>query len=294
MIVTDSNTINKTFRKPKLTRQTAGTFNLAAFALPVIYNVCYKRYCLAAAFLLFTAIPHLNRYMASNFYLFIVITVSFASLFLAIWSGVTGNVAAYEAKNYENEKNFIKVQSLWFPITIIALLIHLFILPAQFAGHINEYKMIKIAEAQHTLQTAMNKAIENGDILGQTMLRREAPQYFAKYMDGEFDNNIKIEAPDGNTYFIKGQIYDCGKIADNVHHELKTSCGYAKFDLNGEKGPNFPSELYDLHEFKNMLNRILNHRIMGDIYTFYIYEDGVVAAENSIEQYALKRFERRH
>ena len=119
------------------------------------------------------------------------------------------------------------------------------------------------------------------------------PLYISRYLDGEFDNNIRIIAPNGFIYYIKGIVQDCGKVADNTYHSEKTACGYAKIDMNGEKGPNFPSDLYNLSDFQHFMNRLMNHIIMGDIFTIYIYEDGVAAKEGSIEQYALKKFERR-
>src|SRR5699024_5732011 len=97
--------------KPKLSKKTANSFNLAAFAFPVIYNFVYKRKKLAITFLILTWIPHfINHFVSSGFYLTLVITISILTLLLAFISGLTGNKDAYNARNYDDEIDFLKSQ----------------------------------------------------------------------------------------------------------------------------------------------------------------------------------------
>ena len=121
--------------KPKLSKKTANSFNLAAFAFPVIYNFVYKRKKLAITFLILTWIPHfINHFVSSGFYLTLVITISILTLLLAFISGLTGNKDAYNARNYDDEIDFLKSQKCWLPFSIAAIVVHILIFPMQITG----------------------------------------------------------------------------------------------------------------------------------------------------------------
>lgn len=284
-------TIQNLKRKPKLSQKTANGFNIAAFAFPVIYNLVYKRTKLALSFVILTWLPHiLDHFISSSFYLLLVKTVSAITLILAVISGLTGNRSAYNARNYDDETDFLKSQRFWISFSIAAILLHIVILPVQMTGHTNTIQMIKLAEAKDILKEAILKGASDNNLLGVNTVDAAIPLYFAKYLDGTFDGIDTIKMPNGNTYKIEGYLYECGSRKSNTYHEQKTSCAKITVDLNGAQAPNIETSMYELKKIRSLVNRSSR---LGDIFTLYAYNDDLAAKEGSVEQFALERFERR-
>lgn len=264
---------------------------MAALALPFLYNLLYDRKGLAFCFLVLTAIPHfLSRMESSSLYLFGVWTSGFLSLILAFYSGLTGNRAAFKARNYENEEDFIRSQRFWVPITVIAIIVHFYIFPSQITGHINSTRMIKLNSAKENINYAIQRgAADNGEIPGINVKNADTPFFFAKYMYGNFDGVSTITGLNGETYFFRALENDCGTVEDNTFYGEKTACAVITVDLNGKKGPNYALPSSEVKGLSRALNK--NTRL-ADTYTFYLYNDGVKESEGSVEQYVLKKFER--
>lgn len=277
-------------KKPKLSKKTANSFNFQACLLPVIYNSVYNRRKLAAAFLILTAVPHIiDSFVSDGTYLVTVISVSILAIILALYSGLTGNLKAYDSRKYDDEIDFKKSQRFWIPAAIIALIIHICILPSQYRGHYNTIQMIKLAEAKDELKGAIQRGADEGNLLGVNTLEGNIPAYFAKYLNkGSFDGIDTITMPNGETYKIEGYLYECGSVEFNTYHEQKTACASVTIDLNGEKGPNIRTDINDVEAVKRIRTAKL-----PDMFTLYAYNNDLAPKEGSVEQYALKRFERK-
>ena len=279
-------------RKQKLSPETLNSFNYGACALPVVYNLLYKRYKIAIAFLVMTAIPHLvSNFASSIFYTIIARTIFLLTVLLALYSGKTANKFAYEARNYDDEQDFIKSQRLWLPVAAIALIAHIYLLPMQFTGHYNTVQMIKIAQAKQQLKKAIQKGAEAGDLLGVNSTENMIPGYFSNYLTRNvFDGEKTIYMPNKYVYTIEGYDYDCGTRESNSYHEQKTACAMITIDTNGKKGPNILSTLQDVDSIKGTIKTT---KRLNDRFTLYVYNDDLAPKKGSIEEYALKRFERR-
>lgn len=278
--------------KPKLSKKTANSFNLPAFALPVIYNFIYKRRFLAVCFLILTWIPHLiNKIISSSFYPHLVTIVTVLTVILAIFSGLTGNSAAYNARNYDDEEDFLKSQKFWLPVAIVFIIVHILILPVQKTGHNNTRHMMKFAEVKDELKQIIQKGYNSGDILGiNTVGEERVPQYFAKYSNGVFDEEKRIlTLPTGEKVQIEGYLRECGTRKQNTYHEQKTACATLTIDMNGDEGPNEKMTLDDLNKVRSLVNRSTR---LKDVYTLYAYSDDLAPKAGSVEQFALERFEK--
>ncbi len=277
--------------KPKLSKKTANSFNLAACCIPVIYNAIYNRRILAATFLVLTAIPQLFSLFATDFvYSFICKIVFILTVLLAIYSGVTGNQKAYDARNYDDEEDFIKSQRFWLPAAIIFLIAHMILLPIQNTKHYNVAQMIKFAQAKKELKLAIEKGAASGDLLGVNTVAENVPAYIAKNLGkGKFDGQNTITMPNGYKYTIEGYLYECGSKASNTYHEQKTSCATVWIDVNGNKGPNQETSYGAVENIKKAFNK----QKINDIFTMYIYNDDLAPKKGSIEEHALKGFERK-
>lgn len=277
--------------KPKLSKKTANSFNIAAFAFPVIYNFVYKRKKLAITFLILTWIPHfINHFVSSGFYLTLVITISILTLLLAFISGLTGNKDAYNARNYDDEIDFLKSQKCWLPFSIAAIVVHILIFPMQITGHTNTIQMLKLAEAKETLKQAVVNGANDGNLLGVNTVENDIPAYFAKYLKkGNFNGTDTITMPNGTTFKIEGYLYECGSKKQNTYYEQKTSCATVTIDLNGNKGPNETTSMDELEKIRSLVNRSTK---LKDIYTLYVYNDDLAAKAGTVEQFALERFEK--
>lgn len=277
--------------KPKLSSKTANGFNIAAFALPVIYNLAYKRKKLAITFLVLTWLPHFtNHFVSSGLYITMIGVVSFLTVVLALISGVTGNKDAYNARDYDDETDFLKSQKCWIPFAVAAMFLHILILPFQITGHTNTIQMLKFAEAKDVLKQAIQKGLKDGDILGVNTVENNIPSYFAKYLKGTFNGTDTIKMSNGTTYKIEGYLYECGSKKENTYHEQKTSCATVTVDLNGDKGPNAFTTMDELKKIRSLVNRSTK---LKDVYTLYAYNDDVAAKAGTVEQFALERFEKR-
>ena len=278
-------------KKPKLSKKTANSFNLAAFAFPVIYNFIYKRKGLAIAFLILTWIPHfINHFVSSGFYLTLVITISIFTLLLAFISGLTGNKDAYDARNYDDEIDFLKSQKCWLPFSLAAIIVHILILPMQITGHTNTIQMMKLAETKDILKQAVVKGLNEGNILGVNTVENNIPAYFAKYLaKGKFNGTDTITMPNGTTFKIEGYLYECGSKKENTYYEQKTSCATVTIDLNGQEAPNEATTMDELDKIRSLVNRSTR---LKDIYTLYVYNDDLAAKAGTVEQFALERFEK--
>ncbi len=277
--------------KPKLSSKTANGFNIAAFALPVIYNLAYKRKKLAITFLVLTWLPHFtNHFVSSGLYITMIGVVSFLTVVLALISGVTGNKDAYNARDYDDEIDFLKSQKCWIPFAVAAMFLHILILPFQITGHTNTIQMLKFAEAKDVLKQAIQKGLKDGDILGVNTVENNIPSYFAKYLKGTFNGTDTIKMSNGTTYKIEGYLYECGSKKENTYHEQKTSCATVTVDLNGDKGPNAFTTMDELKKIRSLVNRSTK---LKDVYTLYAYNDDVAAKAGTVEQFALERFEKR-
>lgn len=290
------NIIREVFRqdlkkKPKLSKKTSESFNLAACFLPVLYNLIYKRFLLAGCFVILTCIPHiLDRFVSSEIYLFIVWIVSIISLILAVYSGKTGNKDAYDARNYDDEFDFLKSQQGWFYIALLALIAHIIVFPIQVNGHYNTSRMIALADAKQELKEAIVKGEKNEDIVGSSAVGDNIPSFFAQYIDGSFDGTSKITSKKGYIYDIEGYEYDCLTREATSYHESKTACAKVKIDINGNKGPNAKAN----SENSDSISAIAqNTKRLNDIFVLYIYSNDLAPKEGSIEQYAFKKFERK-
>lgn len=278
-------------QKPKLSRQTAAKFNYAACMLPVIYNFIYKRPLLAILFLILTVIPHIaDLFVSATIYTLIVWTVSILAIALAIYSGKTGNKDAYNARDYDDEEDFLNSQKWWIYGAIAALILHLFILPMQINGHCNTTRMMRLADAKEELKTAIAKGAESGDILGVNTFGEDIPSYFAKYVTGVFDNENTIKSKKGYTYVIEGYEQECGPRVSNTYHGKKTACAKVHIDVNGAKGPNQSASNENGDGVKDLMN---NSRKLKDIFVLYVYDDDLAPKEGSIEEFAFKKFERK-
>ena len=278
-------------KKPKLSKKTANSFNLAAFAFPVIYNFIYKRKGLAITFLILTWIPHfINHFVSSGFYLTLVITISIFTLLLAFISGLTGNKDAYDARNYDDEIDFLKSQKCWLPFSLAVIIVHILILPMQITGHTNTIQMMKLAETKDILKQAVVKGLNEGNILGVNTVENNIPAYFAKYLaKGKFNGTDTITMPNGTTFKIEGYLYECGSKKENTYYEQKTSCATVTIDLNGQEAPNKATTMDELDKIRSLVNRSTR---LKDIYTLYIYNDDLAAKAGTVEQFALERFEK--
>ena len=277
--------------KPKLSSKTANGFNIAAFALPVIYNLAYKRKKLAITFLVLTWLPHFtNHFVSSGLYITMIGVVSFLTVVLVLISGVTGNKDAYNARDYDDEIDFLKSQKCWIPFAVAAMFLHILILPFQITGHTNTIQMLKFAEAKDVLKQAIQKGLKDGDILGVNTVENNIPSYFAKYLKGTFNGTDTIKMSNGTTYKIEGYLYECGSKKENTYHEQKTSCATVTVDLNGDKGPNAFTTMDELKKIRSLVNRSTK---LKDVYTLYAYNDDVAAKAGTVEQFALERFEKR-
>ena len=278
-------------QKPKLSRQTAAKFNYAACMLPVIYNFIYKRPLLAISFLILTGIPHVVDLLGNAvLYTFVVWVVSIATIALAVYSGKTGNKDAYDARDYDDEEDFLNSQKWWIYGAAAALLVHIFILPMQINGHCNKTRMMLLADAKEELKAAIVQGAEEGDILGATVFGEEIPAYFAKYIKGTFNNEDTIKGDKGYTYVIEGYEQECGSRASNTYHGKKTACAKIRVDVNGAKGPNEAASNENADGVKDLIN---NSKKLKDIFVLYAYDDDLAPKEGSIEEFAFKKFERK-
>ena len=278
--------------KPKLSKKTANSFNIAACAFPVIYNYIYKRKKLAITFLILTWIPHfINHFISSGFYQILVIAISILTILLALISGITGNKDAYNARNYDDEIDFLKSQKCWLPFSIAAIIVHILILPMQITGHTNTIQMLNLAETKDILKQAVLKGNKEGNILGINTVEKDVPAYFAKYLEkGQFDGIDTIKMPNGTTFKIEGYLYECGSKRENTYYEQKTSCATVTIDLNGTQAPNEATTMDELEKIRSLVNRSTR---LKDIYTLYAYNDDLAAKAGTVEQFALERFEKR-
>ncbi len=279
--------------KPKLSKKTKYSFNLAACCFPVIYNFVYKRKKLALTFIVLTWLPHLlDHYISSGLYVFLVAAVTVLTVLLALISGATGNVSAYNARNYDDEIDFLKTQRFWIPFSIAAIVFHILILPVQMTGHNNTTQMIKLAEAKDVLKQAVLKGAAENNLLGVNTVESAIPAYFAKYLpEGTFDGVDTIKMPNGNEFKIEGYMYECGSKKSNTYYEQKTSCATVTIDLNGaSEEPNSATSMEELKKVRSLVNKSAK---LGDIYTLYAYNDDLAAKSGTVEQFALERFERR-
>ena len=278
--------------KPKLSKKTADAFNFGACMLPVLYNLIYKRYHLAAAFLVMTAIPHIvNVFLNSYSYLVIVFAVSILSILLALYSGVTGNSDTYNARDYDDERDFILSQRGWNFAAVIALIVHICILGHQINGHYNIARMIDFANAKNELKTAIRDGAISHEIIGITAVGQNIPIYFSKYIKGKFDEETgTIRAKSGYKYTIEGFYQDCFSRKQVHYHEKLTSCAIVYVDVNGDKGPNLPAVENGVDGVKDISR---SAKRLNDIFTLYVYNDDLAPKEESIEEYALRKFERK-
>ncbi|HIS54691.1 TPA: hypothetical protein IAA82_07040 [Candidatus Galligastranaerophilus gallistercoris] len=277
--------------KPKLSKKTANAFNLQAFVFPVIYNFIYKRKTLAFIFLILTWLPHLtNKFISSSMYPVLVTTVTVLTVILALISGLTGNRAAYDARNYDDEEDFIKSQRFWLPVAVIGIIIHIIIWPVQQTGHNNTSHMMKFAEVKDDIKQIIQKGYREGDILGiNTVGEERIPSYFAKYSNGTFDGVDTIVFPNGVKIKVEGYLRECGTRAQNTYYEQKTACATVTVDVNGDAGPNETMSLDDLKKVRSLVNRSVK---LKDVYTLYAYSDDLAPKSGTIEQFALERFEK--
>lgn len=278
--------------KPELSKKTANAFNLAACCLPVIYNLIYKRYHLAVTFLILTLIPHLiDIFITSSLYLLIVILLSVFSILLALYSGFTGNSDAYNARNYDDERDFLFSQRGWKYAAVVAIIVHIAILNIQITGHMNTAKMIDFANAKDELKTAITDASLKGEVLGLNAIGDKIPEFFSKYINGEFDKEQSvIYSKSGYTYLIEGYYQDCLGRNEVNYHEKLTACAKILVDVNGKKGPN---ELAVDNGVDGVKDVSKNFTKLKDIFVLYAYNDDLAPKEGSVEQYILRKFERK-
>lgn len=277
--------------KPKLSRKTENSFNLPAFVFPCLYNLIYKRRGLAVCFLIFTWAVHFsNHFVSSSTFKTIVYIASFLTFLFALFSGATGNKAAYNARNYDNEEDFLKSQKFWVLPSVIGIILHIFFFPIQMTGHTNTVQMLKVAEAKDVLKQAIQKGVNEGNLLGVQTIGEDIPSYFAKYMRSYLDDTNTLKGQNGVTYTIEGKVYECGSRKFNTYHEEKTACAVVTVDLNGNEGPNEFTPMASLDKIRSLVNRSVK---LQDKYVLYVYDDDVAPKEGSVEQFALERFERR-
>lgn len=279
-------------RKPPLSKKTAESFNYAACMLPVIYNLIYKRYWIAITCLCLTALPHcVDIFFPSALYIAVVVLVTLATLFLAFYSGKTGNISAYKARNYDDEEDFLMSQKWWVVGAVLALVIHILIFPGQIRGHFNTAKMISLSYAKNELKQAMIKAEEDDKIIGINTFGEDIVKLFANYIKGTYDaENSTINSAKGYIYKIEGYEQECGQRNENTYHGDKTACAKVHIDVNGKKGPNLFASNENGDGVKELLR---NSKKLNDIFVLYVYNDDLAPKEGSIEMYAFKKFERK-
>lgn len=276
----------------ELSSRIANSFNYPAFIFPVIYNLAYKRWKLALISIVLTWLPHcLDHYISSTVYFYLVDITALIIIALAAYSGFTGNVAAFNARKYDDEKDFIRSQKFWIPFAVLGIIFHIIIYPVQKTGHINTINMIRLAEAKQELKIAIQDGLRSSEILGVSAVGHEkVVDFFKRHLTkGVYDQDSTITMPNGVTYFIEGFEQECGTRAENTYHEKKTACARITVDLNGKSEPNEYTTLDDLKEVSSLLNRKTR---LKDLYTLYAYNDDVAPKEGSVEQFALERFER--
>ncbi len=273
--------------KPKLSKKTESAFNLGACFLPCLYNFIYKRPYLALTFLILTAIPHtIDRLISAEHYLYLVYFVSLMSIVLAIYSGLSGNKSAYNSRDYDNETDFIKSQRFWIAPVILAIIIHLVLLPVQITGHYNAYKMIKFAQAKDTLKKALIEGTKDDNVIGVNTFYENIPAYFERYTNGKLQGT-DLYMPNGIVYNITGYVQECGTVRENSYYGEKSACATIKIDLRDKKDPNtvYTSNL-------DTIKNVFNTTKLDNYFVIYAYGDDLMPKEGSIEQYILRRFER--
>ena len=276
--------------KPKLSEKREKSFNFAAFIMPVIYNIVYGRYFLALIFLGLTALPHIiDKYTYASTYKSLVIYISIFTVILALFSGVTGNKAAYNARNYRDEEEFIKTQRFWIPFIILAIIAHAIIIPLQINGHCNTERMLSLFEAKQELKRTIKVFSKQGFKLGDNVLGESIPYLFQEYLQREHDTDI-IKSKSGRNYKIIGYYQDCGSRAQNTYHGEKTACAKVYLDVNGDKAPNAAASKENADGIEGIRN---NTSRLNDTFVLYIYNDDLAPKEGSIEEYAFKKFERK-
>lgn len=280
-------------RKPPLSKRTAESFNYAACMLPVLYNLIYQRYSIAVTCLILTAIPHcLDVFLPSLPYSILIVLITFITLIVAYYSGKTGNVSAYKARNYEDEEDFLVSQKWWVVGAAVALIIHLLVFPMQIRGHFNTAKMISLSNAKEELKQALILGANNNEILGVNVFGENIPEFFAKYIKGaSFDpENATIDSLKGYTYKIEGYDAECGQRDANTFHGDKTACAKVYVDVNGKNPPNLSASSENGDGVKELFK---NSKKLNDIFALYVYSDDLAPKEGSIEAYAFKKFERK-
>lgn len=277
--------------KPELSKKTARSFNFAACMLPVIYNCVYNRIPLAILFLVLTAIPHIiDTHVNSGTYISVVIFVSVASVLLAVYSGITGNKKAYDARDYDDERDFIFSQRGWKIAAVIALIIHLLIINRQINGHYNVAQMIDFSKAKVELKEAIQKGAEDEYILGSNVLDDKVPLFFGKYIEGDFNEETGvINAKSGYKYTVEGYNIECISRYKVNYHEDLTACGKVTVDINGKEGPNKPAVLNGVNGVKPVSRGAVK---LNDLFTLYVYNDDLAPKEGSVEEYALRKYEK--